>query len=223
MGLSRHMRRQHHVLILHRRGLARDGLCALIGREAAFVVAGAVEDAAALDTLHVEAEPEVILVDPTAVGWDPERIIRAAHGRWPNVRVLVLTAASEREAVDAALRAGVDGYLLDSDGREELLDALQAVCQRRRYLSPTLSNPSHAPSPGLGTRTTPDESDGLSDREREVMKLVARGLRTREIAGKLSVSYKTVEKHRTNLMRKLGIRSAAGVAAYAISRGYLLP
>lgn len=65
------------------------------------------------------------------------------------------------------------------------------------------------------------ESDGLSDREREVMKLIAQGLRTREIAERLSVSHKTVEKHRTNLMRKLGVRTAAAVAAYAISNGYL--
>jgi two-component system response regulator NreC len=65
------------------------------------------------------------------------------------------------------------------------------------------------------------DSDGLSEREREVMRLIARGLRTREIAEKLSVSHKTVEKHRTNLMRKLGLRTAAAVAAYAISNGYL--
>jgi two-component system response regulator NreC len=65
------------------------------------------------------------------------------------------------------------------------------------------------------------DSDGLSDREREVMRFIARGLRTREIAERLSVSHKTVEKHRTNLMRKLGLRTAAVVAAYAISNGYL--
>ena len=65
------------------------------------------------------------------------------------------------------------------------------------------------------------EGDGLSDREREVMKLIAQGLRTREIATRLSVNYKTVEKHRGNLMRKLGLRSAAAVAAYAIANGYV--
>jgi DNA-binding NarL/FixJ family response regulator len=65
------------------------------------------------------------------------------------------------------------------------------------------------------------ESDGLSDREREVMRLIAQGFRTREIAEKLSVSHKTVEKHRTNLMRKLGLRTAAAVAAYAITNGYV--
>jgi DNA-binding NarL/FixJ family response regulator len=65
------------------------------------------------------------------------------------------------------------------------------------------------------------EPDNLSDRERQVMRLIAHGLRTREIADQLSVSHKTVEKHRTNLMRKLGLRTAAAVAAYAISHGYL--
>ena len=66
-----------------------------------------------------------------------------------------------------------------------------------------------------------NETDGLSEREREVMKLIAQGLRTREIATRLSVSYKTVEKHRSNLMRKLGLRSATAVAAYAIANGYV--
>ena len=77
-----------------------------------------------------------------------------------------------------------------------------------------------------GPRSRPEctdqtESDGLSDREREVMNLIARGLRTREIALRLSLSHKTVEKHRTNLMRKLGLRTVAAVVAYAISHGYL--
>ncbi|MFX8633135.1 helix-turn-helix transcriptional regulator, partial [Acinetobacter baumannii] len=69
--------------------------------------------------------------------------------------------------------------------------------------------------------TGPAGKDGLSEREREVMRLIAQGLRTREIAERLSLSHKTVEKHRTNLMRKLGVRSAAAVAAYAISNGYM--
>jgi DNA-binding NarL/FixJ family response regulator len=97
---------------------------------------------------------------------------------------------------------------------------MHSLIDRKRYISPSIFERvvngfvSQRPQ----ARADPD---GLSDREREVMKLIATGLRTREIAEKLSVSHKTVEKHRTNLMRKLGLRTAAAVAAYAISNGYL--
>jgi DNA-binding NarL/FixJ family response regulator len=92
----------------------------------------------------------------------------------------------------------------------------------QRYFSPTIVE---RVANGFFSRpagATKADSDGLSDREREVMKLIAQGLRTRDMAERLSVSHKTVEKHRANLMRKLGVRTAAAVVAYAISNGYLL-
>jgi DNA-binding NarL/FixJ family response regulator len=98
---------------------------------------------------------------------------------------------------------------------------MHSVIDRKRYISPSIFD--RVVNGFVSQRPAPSRADpsGLSDREREVMKLIAQGLRTREIAEKLSVSHKTVEKHRTNLMRKLGLRTAAAVAAYAISNGYL--
>lgn len=89
------------------------------------------------------------------------------------------------------------------------------------FLGPIILERMTRRSPSPPERTDQVELDGLSDREREVLKLIAGGLRTREIAVRLSLSHKTVEKHRTNLMRKLGVRSLAAVVAYAISHGYL--
>lgn len=216
------MRRQLRVLIVDRRGLARDGLGALIDREDAFALAGSVEDMAALRALSHAVEPDIILVDPHAVGVNEATVLETARGRWAGVRIVVLTSNGEDEAVNAAWHAGVDGYLLKGDGRAELFAALKAVSEQHRYLSASISNSICATSPRSRTPAGQAQSDGLSDREREVMRLIARGLRTREMAEKLSLSHKTVEKHRTNLMRKLSIRTAAGVAAYAIAHGYVV-
>jgi DNA-binding NarL/FixJ family response regulator len=133
----------------------------------------------------------------------------------------VLTFQRDDVAIESALRAGVDGYLLKSDRRAELLNAMHSVIERRRYISPSIFDRVVNGFVSQRAQARHAESDGLSDREREVMRLIAQGLRTREIAVKLSVSHKTVEKHRTNLMRKLGLRTAAAVAAYAITNGYL--
>jgi DNA-binding NarL/FixJ family response regulator len=102
-----------------------------------------------------------------------------------------------------------------------LLNAMHSVVDKKRYVSPSIFNRVVNGFVSQSVYPKRSEPDVLSDREREVMKLIAQGLRNREIAEKLSLSHKTVEKHRTNLMRKLGLRTAAAVAAYAISNGYL--
>jgi DNA-binding NarL/FixJ family response regulator len=189
--------------------------------EEGFAVAGVISATTALHTVCVPTDPDLIVADFGAPAVRGLETVTAARSRWPNVAILVLTFQRDDVAIESALRAGVDGYLLKTDRRAEMLNAMHSVIDRKRYISPSVfdrvvngfvSQPAQAKRADL---------DGLSDREREVMKLIAQGLRTREIAEKLSVSHKTVEKHRANLMRKLGLRTAAAVAAYAISNGYL--
>ncbi len=139
---------------------------------------------------------------------------------WPQVRVLVLTFRKEDACIEAALRAGADGYLLKNDNRSELFAAIHDSGEKP-FLSAVIYerivngfvNPKGLP----GGRRSQSQ---LTQREREVIKLIAAGQRTREIAQQLSLSHKTVEKHRTNLMRKLGLKTATAVAAYAIANGY---
>jgi DNA-binding NarL/FixJ family response regulator len=214
------LRRKLQVLLIDEEGLLRDGLCAMINLEEGFAIAGVIAGSAALHTLSVPTDPDLIVADFGAPAVRGLETVAAARSRWPNVPILVLTFQRDDAAIESALRAGVDGYLLKTDRRAELLNAMHSLIDRKRYISPSIFERvvngfvSQRPQ----ARADPD---GLSDREREVMKLIAQGLRTREIAEKLSVSHKTVEKHRTNLMRKLGLRTAAAVAAYAISNGYL--
>ena len=216
------MRRQLQILIVDQEGMLRDGLCAMLNLEEDFAIAGAIAATPALTTVSLPSDPDIVVVDFSAPGINEQEFVATARTRWPGIPILVLTLRRDDDSIESALRAGVDGYLLKSDARTELLAALRTVLEKKRYISPTIFDTvvnGFVSQQSQGRRDT----DGLSDREREVMKLIARGLRTREIAELLSVSHKTVEKHRTNLMRKLGVRTAAAVAAYAISNGYVLP
>jgi DNA-binding NarL/FixJ family response regulator len=214
------MRRKYQVLLIDAEGILRDGLCAMINLEEEFALMAAIAGTPALQSVVLPADPDIIIADFGVPAVSVQETVVLARTRWKNVPILVLTSSRDGAAIEAALRAGVDGYILKSDRRAELLIAMHSVLERKRYISPTIFD---AVVNGFVSQQSAGkaDSDGLSEREREVMRLIAQGLRTREIADKLSVSPKTIEKHRTNLMRKLGLRTAAGVAAYAISNGYL--
>ena len=168
-------------------------------------------------------QPHVIIIDfSTDLKAGPETIAHLKR-RWPEVRVLVLTVRRDEQFMETALRAGADGYVLKSDSRAELFNAVHRIASGKGYISPTALDrmvtayaktsdrvPGRTRTPGV-----------LTHREQEVIALIAKGYRTREMAELLSLSHKTVEKHRTNLMRKLGLRSAAAVAAYAITHGFV--
>jgi DNA-binding NarL/FixJ family response regulator len=215
------MRRKLQVLLIDEEGLLRDGLCAMINLEEGFAIAGVIPASAAVPIVSLPTAPDVIVADFGAAAVRGFETVAAARNRWPNVPILVLTFQRDDAAIESALRAGVDGYLLKTDRRAELLNALHSVVEHKRYISPSIFDRVVNGFVSQRAQAKHEYSDGLSDREREVMRFIAQGFRNREIAEKLSVSHKTVEKHRTNLMRKLGLRTAAAVAAYAISNGYL--
>ncbi|TLY88803.1 MAG: response regulator transcription factor, partial [Gammaproteobacteria bacterium] len=142
--------------------------------------------------------------------------------RWPEVRVLVLTVRRDEMFIETALRAGADGYVLKSDSRAELFNAVHRVASGKGYISPSALDRMVTAYAKTSDRLPgrPRPAGALTSREQEVITLIAKGYRTREMAQLMSLSHKTVEKHRTNLMRKLGLRSAAAVAAYAITHGF---
>jgi two-component system, NarL family, response regulator NreC len=137
--------------------------------------------------------------------------------------VLVLSQSREGQAIESARRAGADGYVLRNDQRVELFNAIRTLAQKKHYISTSVLEPPAAARPARGSphRRGTDGAGMLTSREQEVVALIAEGYRTREMAQLLSLSHKTVERHRTNLMRKLGVRSATGVVAYAITHGYI--
>jgi two-component system response regulator NreC len=214
------MRRKIRILIIDEDSLVREGLKLLLALEDDLEILGAIGDGGESIEGSSKAGPQVVILEFAMHGRDGSETVAVVRSRWPDARVLVLTFRREDEFFEAALRAGADGYLLKTDSRTELLTAIHAVADKKRYISPSLFD--RAVSGYLGKQPpTRGSPDGLSARERQVMRKIALGFRTREIALQLSLSHKTIEKHRSSLMRKLGLRSAAAVAAYATAHGYL--
>jgi len=216
------MRRKTHILIIDAEGMLRDGLCALLQSDDSLHLDGAMVSARVAVRSRGDLRPEVVVMDfSIAMRTGPQTILHLKR-RWPGTCVLVLAANGEGRTIEAARRAGADGYVLRNDRSTELFKAIHALAERRHYIS---SSVLQARSRGDG-RTPPhvgrnDTAPMLTDREQEVIALIAEGYRTREMAQMLSLSHKTIERHRTNLMRKLGVRSATGVVAYAITHGYV--
>jgi DNA-binding NarL/FixJ family response regulator len=215
------MRRKIRILIIDEETLLRDGLRALLELEDDLELLGAIGSGAEADENAAKSAPHVVILEFAMRNHNGSETVAVVRSRWPEARVLVLTFRREDEFFESALRVGVDGYLLKTDSRAELMLAIHALADKKRYISPSLFE--RAVSGYLGKSRSPRQAsaDGLSARERQVMQKIAMGYRTREIAQQLSLSHKTIEKHRSSLMRKLGLRSATAVAAYATANGYL--
>ena len=213
-------RRTTTVMLIDDPGIPRDGLCALLESDSAVeVIAVAAGRREAVRALR-DAQPHVVVIDLSVDVLQGRETIVHIKRRWPRVGVLALLQPG-REHIEAALRAGADGYVLLDEECAELFNAVQRIASGRGYISPaTLDRmvTSYRGSTGFASPRSP-APEVLTGREREVIAMIAKGYRTREMAQLLSLSHKTVEKHRANLMRKLGLRSAAAAAAYAITHG----
>ena len=211
------------ILIIDAQSLIRDGVAALLSAEPDLQVIGAIGKSSAIARASLSAPPDLVILDVDLPDYRGAETIRAIRTQWPGVRIMVLTCQQSQQAMDTAVRAGVDAYLLKTDTHGELHAALQHITQGKPYLTPSLTSLRSRAEGVKRTLVRPEQPDGLSDRERDVLRRIAQGRRTREIAHELSLSHKTIEKYRSNLMRKLGLKTATAVAAYAIANGYLDP
>jgi len=206
------------VLIADDHPLIRQGLRTLLEQHG-FTVVGEAADGREATQLAQELEPDVAVLDlamPLLNGLDAAREITRASRR---TKTIVVTVHTADQYVLAALQAGIRGYVLKSQATVELVQAIQEVMRGGRYLSPGISEA--VVQAYLAKTDLP--ADPLTPREREVLQLIAEGKRTKDIAGLLGVSVKTVESHRTRLMEKLDIRQTAGLVRYAIRRGLIQP
>jgi DNA-binding NarL/FixJ family response regulator len=169
-----------------------------------------------------DLSPDLVMLDLTMPGMNGIEAISQIKRRYPAVRILVLTLHRADEYIHESLRAGADGYILKDASHDELRVALRSVLGGKTYLSPDIS--SRVVSAYLsGSRNNGFGSawDTVTHRERQVLKLVGEGNTNRYIAEYLSLSIKTVEKHRSNLMKKLNLHNASMLTAYAIEKGLL--
>jgi DNA-binding NarL/FixJ family response regulator len=155
---------------------------------------------------------------PKTGGLEATREIKRTQ---PGIKILVLTVHDGEEYIQTALQAGADGYVLKDADRQELLGAIKHILNGKRYLSPGSSGKiiEGYLSSSTGVLKTKTAWDGLTDREKEILKLIAEGYQNKNIADYLCISLKTVEKHRANLMKKLDIHNTARLTACAMEKG----
>lgn len=217
------MEQKHRILIADDHALLRAGLRALLTQDPAIEVVGEADNGRDAIRAVGELAPHLVLMDLTMPEMNGMEAITEIKRRYPNVRVLVLTLHKAEDYIHASLKAGADGYILKDATQEEFCVAVRSVLQGKTYLSMDVS--ANVVSGYLGGGTSSGASsiyDSLTHREREVLKLVAEGKSNKYIAQFLNLSVKTVEKHRSNLMAKLGVHNASGLTAYAMEKGLIV-
>ena len=216
------MEKPYRILIAEDHTILREGLRALLATDPAFVVVGEAEDGRDAIRQAENLEPDVVLMDLSVPRMNGLEAIREIKRQTPQSKVIALTVHDSEEYVLATLQAGADGYVLKDATRSELVMAIQHVMKGKRFLSPGISERViEGYIEGHQRLRTKSAWDTLTQREREILKLIAEGCKNREAADFLCISLKTVEKHRANLMKKLDLHNAASLTAFAIEKGLI--
>ena len=198
-----------------------DGLKALLAAEVDLRVIGEATDGLQVLPLVEKLQPEVLVVDLMMPGLNGLEVTRQLHLKVPRTKIIVLSMHSNEAYVVEALRNGASGYVLKQAPGRVLVEAIREVLGGRRYLSPPLSDEqlSRFEQKLSGSQLDPYET--LSARERETLQLAAEGLTNAEIGKRLDIGKRTVETHRANLIRKLGLKSHAELVRFAVRRGLI--
>jgi DNA-binding NarL/FixJ family response regulator len=191
----------------------------LLDKKNNFEVVGEAENGRVALSMARKLDPDVIVMDinmPDLNGVDAARQILSER---PETRIIALSMYSDRSYVKGMLKAGVAGYLLKNCAFEELSKAILAVVSRQTYLSPKVSDIVRKEFVKLMDADEPGIAEALTDKEREVLQMIAEGKKTKDIADRLHISVKTVEARRGKIMEKLKINSVAGLTKFAIREG----
>jgi len=211
------------LVLIDDHAILREGLHALLALESDLVVIGEADNGDEGVELVERLQPDVVVTDLAMNRRTGIQVISRVRQVAPNTRVLVLTVHNGEEYIRAALTAGADGYVLKDSSRVDLLEAIRSVVRGQRFLCAPVS--AKIVSGYLGERNPRPIASVqlLTDREREILTLIALGKSNKRIAMQLILSVKTIEKHRSNFMRKLELHNTAGVTMFAICNGLVSP
>jgi len=207
------------ILLADDHKITRQGLRLLLEKESDMEVVAEADQGRAAVQLAGELKPDVVIMDVSMPDLNGMEATRQIVGKIENVKVIALSMHSDNLFVTEMLKSGVSGYLLKDCAFEELASAIRSVVSGKTYLSPSISD---VVVNGYLHRLSKAEaagSDILSNREREVLQMIAEGKSTKQVALKLHISVKTVETHRRKIMNKLNIFSVAELTKYAIRKG----
>ena len=208
------------ILLADDHQVLREALLLLLEMQADFQVIAGTGDGLEAVTLMEKHKPDVLIVDMMMPGLSGLEVARRAKRLSPATKVIVLSMHDTESYVVESLQAGVAGYVLKQSSSQELVFAIRQVLAGNLYLSPSLSERAiQAYMQRSSDSRVEDPFDSLTDREREVFQLAAEGLSNPQIAERLSLSARTVEMHRANLMKKLGLKTQTELVKYAVKRG----
>jgi DNA-binding NarL/FixJ family response regulator len=208
------------IIVAEDHKILREGLISLLAGSDDIKVVGEAEDGLEAIRRVDQVRPDLILLDLSMPRMDGLSAIKEIKTRSPKTKILALTIHESEDFILEAFKSGADGYCLKDASSSELLMAIKSVLSGKRYLSPGISDKVlEGYIEGRKTLKASSSWDTITQREREILKLVGEGYKNREIADFLFISTKTVEKHRSNIMRKLDIHTASGLTALAIEKG----
>ncbi len=208
------------VLVADDHGVVREGIRHVLQGEPGFEIVAEAENGADAMALAEALRPDVVVLDISMPGESGLTLAARIRERLPEIRVLMLSMHDHPEYVLESVRAGAHGYLLKETAATELRRAVRAVNEGEAFYSPPVARQlSEAVRGELARERRTSDLGTLSQREREVLRGIARGQTNKEIATELGISHRTVETHRESLMRKLRIRTVAGLTRFALELG----
>ena len=214
------MTKKYTILLADDHSILRAGLRSILDNQPEFEVVAEVDNGKDALQTAIALKPDLLLTDLSMPKTNGTECVRELKKRAPEVKVLVLTMHAGEEHIHAALNAGADGYILKDDSHDELISAIKNILGGKTHLSPSIcTNVVNGYLNSSDTAKPMASWEILTHREREVIKLIAEGYRSKDIAEYLTISIKTVEKHRSNLMKKLDLHSISSLTNYAIQNG----
>ena len=207
--------KQTTVFLADDHNVVREALAQMIAKDPQFEVVGQCGDGLHVVERVLAAEPDVLVLDIAMPGLNGLDICRDLNHKMPGLSVLMLSMYNDEEFIARALENGACGYLMKDAENDQLIEALRTVARSQVYLAPGVSR---TVLQRIG-RGAPDPYDQLTTRERQVLQLIAEGKTNREVAEALNLAVKTIDTHRTRLMKKLDIHDQTALVKYALRRG----
>jgi len=210
------------IVIAEDHTILREGLRMLLSFNPAFEVVGEAQDGLEAIRSVESLKPDLILMDLSMPRMNGVGAIQEIKKQSPSTKILVLTVHKTEEYILTTLKAGADGYILKDTTHGELMLAIENIFSGKSYLSPGISEKViEGYLEGRKSIKSSTSWDTLTQREREILKMIAEGYKNKDIADYLCISAKTVEKHRANLMKKLDLHSASSLTAFAMEKGLI--
>jgi len=215
------MNKQIRVFLAEDQTILRDSLCLLINAEPDLKVVGQASDGEEAVHKVGKLRPDIVVMDLSMPVMDGVQATQAIKQAYPEIKVVILTVDEGKSQIRRVIQAGASGYVVKRSAAEELIQALRTVAVKGVYLDTIAA--AKLLGPAKPSRVAESKVAVLSDREAEVIQLIALGFANKEIAAQLELSVKTVETFKTRSMEKLGLRSRVDIVRYAVDHGWLSP